>query len=165
MARTHIDSRRGWLLRHGLAYQKGRPTSLADIAREAGFLWATSMYYFKTKDEIGEAIVEQRLAPGCPRSGSNGAKLDAQGIGFAPASKPSSRTRIFLAQRGFAVGLLLELHKAGARSPPERPRSSLKHLAWIESQFRALGKGKIPTALPCTCFRLARRFRSGSCLS
>jgi AcrR family transcriptional regulator len=37
-------------------------TSLADIAREAKVPLGNVYYYFKTKDEIGEAIVELRLA-------------------------------------------------------------------------------------------------------
>jgi len=64
MARTHIDNDRGWLVRAvGLAYQNGfEATSLADIAREAKVPLGNVYYYFKTKDEIGEAIVELRLA-------------------------------------------------------------------------------------------------------
>ena len=45
-----------------LAYQHGfRTTSLADIAEAAKVPVGNVYYYFKTKDEIGEAIVEQRL--------------------------------------------------------------------------------------------------------
>ena len=42
--------------RHGF-----RTTSLADIAEEAKVPVGNVYYYFKTKDEIGEAIVQQRL--------------------------------------------------------------------------------------------------------
>ena len=45
-----------------LAYRHGfRTTSLADIAEAARVPVGNVYYYFKTKDEIGEAIVEQRL--------------------------------------------------------------------------------------------------------
>src|SRR6202142_238993 len=45
-----------------LAYGRGfRTTSLADIAEAAKVPVGNVYYYFKTKDEIGEAIVEQRL--------------------------------------------------------------------------------------------------------
>src|SRR5258708_8834730 len=45
-----------------LAYRHGfRTTSLADIAEAAKVPVGNVYYYFKTKDEIGEAIVEQRL--------------------------------------------------------------------------------------------------------
>ncbi len=64
MAKTHIDSRSRLVSAAvGLAYQNGfAATSLADIAREAEVPLGNVYYYFKTKDEIGEAIVERRLA-------------------------------------------------------------------------------------------------------
>ena len=64
MARTHIDKRSRLVSAAvGLAYQNGfGATSLADIAREAEVPLGNLYYYFKTKDEIGEAIVELRLA-------------------------------------------------------------------------------------------------------
>ena len=46
-----------------LAYRHGlREASLADIARQAQVPLGNVYYYFKTKEEIGEAIVEERLA-------------------------------------------------------------------------------------------------------
>jgi AcrR family transcriptional regulator len=64
MARTHIDKRSRLVSAAvGLAYQNGfGATSLTDIAREAEVPLGNLYYYFKTKDEIGEAIVELRLA-------------------------------------------------------------------------------------------------------
>ena len=45
-----------------LAYRRGfRTTSIADIAEAAKVPVGNVYYYFKTKDEIGAAIVEQRL--------------------------------------------------------------------------------------------------------
>src|SRR5713101_4116535 len=64
MARTHIDKRSRLVSAAvGLAYQNGfGATSLADIAREAEVPLGNVYYYFKTKDDIGDAIVELRLA-------------------------------------------------------------------------------------------------------
>ena len=64
MAKTHIDKRSRLVnAAVGLAYQNGfGATSLADIAREAEVPLGNVYYYFKTKDDIGEAIVELRLA-------------------------------------------------------------------------------------------------------
>src|SRR3989449_11638549 len=64
MARTHIDSRSRLVSAAvGLAYQNGfGATSLADIAREAEAPLGNVYYYFKTKGDIGDAIVELRLA-------------------------------------------------------------------------------------------------------
>src|ERR1700726_5093444 len=46
-----------------LAYRRGfRETSLADIAEAARVPVGNVYYYFKTKDELGEAVVERRLA-------------------------------------------------------------------------------------------------------
>src|SRR6476646_2102305 len=43
-------------------YRRGfGKTALADIAREARIPLGNVYYYFKTKDEIGEAIIERRL--------------------------------------------------------------------------------------------------------
>src|SRR3977135_4194879 len=46
-----------------LAYGRGfRETSLADIAEAARVPVGNVYYYFKTTDELGEAVVEQRLS-------------------------------------------------------------------------------------------------------
>src|ERR1700730_18016602 len=46
-----------------LAYERGfRETSLADIAQAARVPVGNVYYYFKTKEELGEAVVERRLA-------------------------------------------------------------------------------------------------------
>src|SRR5258708_33940193 len=46
-----------------LAYKHGfREKSLADIAKAAHVPIGNVYYYFKTKDELGEAVVERRLA-------------------------------------------------------------------------------------------------------
>jgi hypothetical protein len=56
--------------------------------------------------------------------------------------------RDFLAQRGCAVGTLCsELHKSGGVVAPRATEILAQHLAWIENQFRALGKGKESSGL------------------
>src|ERR1700719_2963667 len=127
----------------GLAYQNGfGATSLADIARKAEVPLGNVYYYFKTKDEIGEAIVELRLA-----------QLSAQRQRRNEAGSPKDRlcacvqgvfeNKEFLAQRGCAVATFCsELHKAGGSVATRATKIFAQQLAWIESQFRALGKGK-----------------------
>src|ERR1700686_2373541 len=64
MAKPQVD-KRARLIETGmkLAYKRGfRETSLADIAEAANVPVGNVYYYFKTKDELGEAIVERRLA-------------------------------------------------------------------------------------------------------
>ena len=144
MARTHIDKRSQLVSAAvSLAYQNGfGATSLADIAREAEVPLGNVFYYFKTKDEIGEAIVEWRLA-----------QLSAQRQRWSEAGSPKDRlcacvqgvfeNKDSLAQHGCAVGTLCsELHKAGGSVATRATEILAQHLAWIESQFRALGKGK-----------------------
>ncbi len=144
MTRTHIDKRSRLVsAAMDLAYQNGfGATSLADIAREAEVPLGNVYYYFKTKDEIGEAIVELRLA-----------QLSAQRQRWNEAGSPKDRlcacvqgvfeNKDFLAQHGCAVGTFCsELHKAGGSVATRATEIFAQHLAWIESQFRALGKGK-----------------------
>jgi TetR/AcrR family transcriptional regulator, transcriptional repressor for nem operon len=149
MARTHIDKRSRLVSAAvDLAYQNGfGATSLADIAREADVPLGNVYYYFKTKDEIGEAIVELRLA-----------QLAAQRQRWNKAGSPKDRlcacvqqvfeNKDFLAQHGCAVGTFCsELHKTGGAVATRATEMLAQHLAWIESQFRALGKGKDSNAL------------------
>jgi len=144
MARTHIDKRSRLVSAAvGLAYQNGfGATSLADIAREAEVPLGNVYYYFKTKDDIGDAIVELRLA-----------QLSARRQRWNEVGSPKDRlcacvqdvfeNKDFLAQRGCAVGTFCsELHKAGGSVATRATEIFAQHLAWIESQFRALGKGK-----------------------
>src|SRR5260370_41036305 len=107
MTKTHIDKRSRLLgAAMGLAYQNGfGATSLADIARKAKVPLGNVFYYFKTKDEIGEAIVELRLA-----------QLSAQRQRWNEAGSPKDRlcacvecgseNKDCLAQRGCAVRTL-----------------------------------------------------------
>jgi AcrR family transcriptional regulator len=127
----------------GLAYKNGfEATSLADIAREAKVPLGNVYYYFKTKDEIGEAIVELRLA-----------QMSAHRQRWDEAGSPKDRlcacvqgvfeNKDDLAQLGCAVGTFCsELHKAGGSVATRATEIFAQHLAWIESQFRELGKGK-----------------------
>jgi AcrR family transcriptional regulator len=144
MAGTNIDKRSRLLSAAvELTYQNGfEATSLADIAREAKVPLGNVYYYFKTKDEIGEAIVELRLA-----------QLSAQRQRWNEAGSPKDRlcacvqgvfeNKDCLAQLGCQVGTFCsELHKAGGPVATRATEIFAQHLAWIESQFRALGKGK-----------------------
>src|SRR5260370_40564734 len=64
MAKTQPDKRARLIeTTMKLAYKHGfRETSLADIAEAARVPVGNVYYYFKTKDELGEAVVERRLA-------------------------------------------------------------------------------------------------------
>jgi AcrR family transcriptional regulator len=126
-----------------LAYQQGfRKTTLADIAKESRVPLGNVYYYFKTKDEIGEAILERRLL-----------EFQTQRKKWDFAGSPKARLHAFvqmtidnrdlLARGGCPTGsLCAELHKdGGALSKKARPLLG-GPLAWIETQFKELGKGK-----------------------
>jgi AcrR family transcriptional regulator len=144
MGRTNSDKRSRLVSAAvELACQNGfGATSLADIAREAEVPVGNVFYYFKTKDEIGEAIVEERLA-----------QLSAQRQQWSEAASPKDRlcacvqgvfeNKDSLAQYGCAVGTFCsELHKAGGPVATRSTEIFAQHLAWIESQFRELEMGK-----------------------
>src|SRR5258708_8812602 len=91
---------------------------------------------------MGEAIVELRVA-----------EVAAQRQRWNEAGSPKDRlcgcvqgvfeNKDFLAEHGCAVGTFCsELHKAGGSVATRATEIFARHLAWIESQFRALGKGK-----------------------
>ena len=116
-------------------------TALADIAREAGVPLGNIYYYFKTKDEIGDAIVERRVS----RFRSLLDELDK-------ADSPQERLCAFvqikinnrdeLARSGCPVGTLCsELHKHGGAVAKKSTVLFTEALAWMEAQFKALGKG------------------------
>ena len=116
-------------------------TAIADIAREARVPVGNVYYYFKTKDEIGGAIVDLRV--------SRFRKLLAE---FDKTDSPQERLCAFvnikmknreeLARHGCPVGTLCsELRKLGGSAADQSTVLFTTALEWMERQFRALGKG------------------------
>jgi len=116
-------------------------TTIADIAKEARVPLGNVYYYFKTKEEIGDAIVELRLERlrGLLKGLDELATPKERLCGFVQI-KVDDREK--LARGGCPVGTLCsELHKQGG---PIANRSTIifaEVLAWLEAQFRAMGKG------------------------
>jgi TetR/AcrR family transcriptional regulator, transcriptional repressor for nem operon len=124
-----------------LAHEQGlATTTLADIAEEAKVPVGNLYYYFKTKDEIAEAVVAERLSEfrafqrGLPEAQSPKERL----LAFIETAVDS---RTMLAHSGCPVGSLCsELQKRGG-TLARKARSLLgEPLDWIEAQFRSLGK-------------------------
>ncbi len=122
-------------------------TAIADIAKEARIPLGNVYYYFKTKDEIGDAIVELRV--------SRFRKLLQE---FDKADSPEERLCAFvdikvknreeLARNGCPVGTLCsELRKLGGAAADKSTVLFAEALAWMERQFQALGKGADSRAL------------------
>ena len=123
-----------------LAYERGfRETSLADIAEAARVPVGNVYYYFKTKEELGEAVVERRLAQfrefreEIDRLSSPKKRLFA----FVE-SIHGNRER--LARGGCPVGdLCSELQKEGGALAKKSAALFTEPMGWLEEQFRALG--------------------------
>jgi len=116
-------------------------TAIADIAREARVPVGNVYYYFKTKDEIGGAIVDLRV--------SRFRKLLEE---FDQTDSPKQRLCAFvdvkiknrreLARHGCPVGTLCsELRKLRGSAADRSTLLFSTALEWMERQFRALGKG------------------------
>jgi TetR/AcrR family transcriptional regulator, transcriptional repressor for nem operon len=126
-----------------LAYKHGfRETSLADIAEAARVPIGNVYYYFKTKDELGEAVVERRLA-----------EFRAFRDEMDRLSSPKERLFAFverihsnreqLARGGCPLGgLCTELHKEGGPLAKKSAALFTEPMRWLEEQFRALGHEK-----------------------
>src|SRR5438105_14453650 len=126
-----------------LAYRNGfRETSLADIAQAAQVPVGNVYYYFKTKDELGEAVVERRLA-----------EFRAFREELDRLSSPKERLLAFveriyrnreqLARGGCPLGgLCTELHKEGGALAKQSAALFTEPMRWLEEQFRALGHEK-----------------------
>jgi TetR/AcrR family transcriptional regulator, transcriptional repressor for nem operon len=143
MAKLKADSRTRLLqAAMKVTYRYGfGPAALADIAKEAKVPLGNVYYYFKTKDEIGDAIIDFRV--------SRFRKLLLE---LEQAKSPKERlcgfvqikinNREELARSGCPVGTLCsELQKHGGAVAKKSTVLFREALAWMEAQFRALGKG------------------------
>lgn len=143
MAKTKADNRVRLLqAAERTTYQYGfGNTAIADVAREARIPLGNVYYYFKTKDEIGVAIVELRV--------SRFRKLLHE---FDKAGSPKERLCAFvqikiknsdeLARNGCPVGTLCsELRKLGGTAADKSKMLFATALHWMEKQFLELGKG------------------------
>ena len=141
MPKTTADNRARLLqAAEKVSYRRGfGNTALADIARASRVPLGNIYYYFKTKNQIGEAIVELRV--------SRFKKLLQE---LDKANSPKERLCAFveikiknreeLARSGCPVGTLCsELHKNGGSVAKKSTRLFAEALAWMEAQFKALG--------------------------
>ena len=123
-----------------LIHQQGfNLTTLADIAQEADVPLGNVYYYFKTKEAIGEAVIEKRAAEYAEML----ARLDE-------IAERSSRLRAFvdtnveelelIARYGCPIGgLCQELGKQGGSLADQAAKLLHDILQWSETQFRSLG--------------------------
>src|SRR5271170_7907859 len=123
-----------------LAHRQGfRKTTLADIAGEAQVPLGNVYYYFKTKDELGAAVVEHRLKElGKLQQSWEG--MDSPKQRLCACVQMTAENARALARGGCSVGTLCtELRKEGGALAKLATVLFTEHLAWIEAQFCAMG--------------------------
>ena len=126
-----------------LVHEQGfNQTTLSDIAEAADVPLGNVYYYFKTKDDIGQALIQQRAA-----------YYQNLLVSWETATDPKARLaalidevagqRKILARSGCPIGSLCqELHKEGGPLAHEAAAVLDIILQWSEQQFRRLGKGQ-----------------------
>jgi TetR/AcrR family transcriptional regulator, transcriptional repressor for nem operon len=124
-----------------LAYRQGfRKTTIADLADESKVPIGNIYYYFKTKDELGAAILDTRLDE-FHRLRDFAETLD----------DPKARIRLFIdatldnravvAERGCPMGsLCAELLKEGGALGAKSNALFAEPMAWLAVQFGAFGR-------------------------
>ena len=124
-----------------LIYLQGfHETTLADIAVHAGIPLGNLYYYFKTKEELGTAIIARRAKYYSDLT----AKWDKQA---GPKTRIAAflayveERREYLSRSGCPIGSLCqELHKGDGGFLAEQARKLfIEQLKWLEVQFLALG--------------------------
>lgn len=121
--------------------------SIADIAKEARIPLGNVYYYFKTKDDIGNAIIELRVSRFKKLLRELG-KADSPKQRLCGFADIKIKNRKALARGGCPVGTLCsELQKYGGPAARKSRLLFAEALTWMEKQFQALGKGAESRAL------------------
>ena len=125
-----------------VAYRYGfGATTLADIAKEARIPLGNIYYYFRTKDDIGDAIVELRLSR-LRALLQELDKLDSPADRLCGFVQLKIERRESLARNGCPVGTLCsELHKQGGPVANRATVIFAELLPWLEAQFKEIGRG------------------------
>lgn len=124
-----------------LVYRRGYcQTTLSDIAKEADIPLGNVYYYFKTKDDIGHALIDRRAAF-YRELFALWNKLPDPKERIASFLQSMIDNREMLTQSGCAIGSLCqELHKEGGPLANDATRLFAEILDWLEAQFQLLGK-------------------------
>lgn len=116
-------------------------TSLADIARESEVPLGNLYYYFKTKDAIGDALVEQKAAEHLAIRAAWDAKYEPRER-IEALIQATLESRELVARSGCPMGALCsELHKDPGPLAERAATLFDGFLKWLEAQFRLLGRG------------------------
>jgi TetR/AcrR family transcriptional regulator, transcriptional repressor for nem operon len=143
MSKLKTDSRARLLqAAEKVTYRYGfSSAALADIAKEAGVPLGNIYYYFKTKDDIGDAIVELRVSR-FRKMLQELDKADSPAERLCGFVQLKIKNREGLAHGGCPVGTLCsELQKHGGSAAKKSAVLFQTALDWMETQFKALGQG------------------------
>ena len=126
-----------------LVHRQGfNKTTLADIAAEAEVPLGNIYYYFKTKEEIGSALIGERTCSvrNLIEEWNQLPEPRRRVLAFIEMTAASRKS---VAQSGCPVGSLCqELNKEGGALAGEAAGIFTVVLGWLEEQFRLLGTGK-----------------------
>ena len=124
-----------------LVYQQGfHQTTLADIAQQAQVPLGTVYYFFKTKEDLGEAVVEYRLRESMEQCQQSEDNLDPR-VSLQSFIQMMLDNDHILAQNGCPIGTLCsELHKQGGPLAQHASEIFKEQLAWLTTQFQLMGK-------------------------
>lgn len=114
-------------------------TTLADIANAAGIPLGNVYYYFKTKDALCEAVIDQ-LADHSQALRDRWDVIPDPKDRLAAYLQMTVETRDAVARSGCPIGTLCaELHKDGGPLAEASARLLGDLLAWLEAQLRLVG--------------------------
>lgn len=125
-----------------LIHQQGfNLTTLADIAQEADVPLGNVYYYFKTKEAIGEAVIEKRAAEIAEYLARLDENSDAKGRLLAFLHSSADELEL-IARYGCPIGgLCQELGKQGGSLADQAAKLLHDMLSWCETQFKTMGAG------------------------
>jgi TetR/AcrR family transcriptional repressor of nem operon len=125
-----------------LIHQQGfRSTTLADIARESGVPLGNVYYYFRTKDELLEAVATRLGDDFRARAAAIESALVEPRARLLALLDAVAASRTALAEHGCPVGSLTqELNKDGCRVRDSVNRALILRAEWATRQFRLLGR-------------------------
>jgi AcrR family transcriptional regulator len=122
-------------------YRQGlNKTSLADIAQDAEVPLGNVYYYFKTKNELAEAVVDEYMSE-LRTIFADWDKLESPKDRLCAFITRTSENRERLSQSGCPIGTLCsELHKDGVTELGDRAAALFGELIrWLERQFKQIG--------------------------
>jgi AcrR family transcriptional regulator len=143
MQAVQNSSKRVRLIQAALAlvYKHGfGETRLADIAAQAKVPPGNVYYYFKTKEEIGAAVIEERLSQ-IKVFQQKLDRMDSAQERLCAFVQMTFNNRDVLSQGGCPIGsLCTELHKEAGPLAEQSTALFEQLLEWLKVQFEALGK-------------------------